>query len=321
MKGIIGHIEDWKAWMRVKNQSPATIKSYGYQIKHLAVFLSIEGVGKVEDVDKECLRRYWHWLKTSPKAFSHYSLGVKCRAAKSLFAYLSEHGITTGNPSEVLKAPDKRLRLPKQAPAYKKVIQVLEAADTSKPNGIRDRAFMEVMYSNGLRCKECENLSVFDVDIQGGTVRINQGKGRKDREVPLGIEASRWLRRYLEEVRPLYRARCPEPTDRLWLNWHGLYLSSGTMQTVVRKYRLRAGCDFPITPHAFRRAMATGMLSHGADLHSIGSILGHASVRTTALYAQALGQDVKRTHDATHPRQRSTEASDQATPRFNRKND
>jgi len=204
--------------------------------------------------------------------------------------------------------------LPKQAPSFENVLKVLEAPNVNTPIGLRDRAMMEVLYSNGLRIQECERLTVFDVDIQGGKIRVKEGKGRKDREVPLGIEASRWLRKYLENVRPRYAARATEPTDRLWLSQRGNPQGKLNMEWSVRKYRKKVGCTFPITPHAFRRAMATGMLSNGADIYTIGKILGHVRIQTTSKYAQAVGTEVMQTHEKTHPRQKSTEPREKAVP-------
>lgn len=311
MPALVRHLPDWTHWMRVHGQSPATIQSYGYQLKHLVTFCAVEGVGKVEDVDRDCLRRYWTWLKTSPKPYSLHSLGVKCRAVKSFFAFLLESGVVTANPADILSHPDNQRRLPKQAPTHAQVMALLAVPDTTTLGGLRDRAMMEVLYSTGMRVGECVALTVFDVDIQGGVVRVNEGKGRKDREAPLGVEATRWLRRYVEQVRPAYAVRADEPTEALWLGRRGNAPSTQQVQANFRKYRVG-----DLTPHSLRRALATGMLSNGADIGAIKGILGHASIHTTALYAQALAVDVKKTHDQTHPRQRSTEPEARALPRL-----
>ena len=317
MKTITGHVQDWQQGLRVKNFTPESIRTYGVRIKPFVAFCAMHNLADLALVDRDFIRRYWTYLKTSPKQYSLCSLGVLCRALKSLFKHLQEQGHIQSNPTDILSHPDRRHdRLPKQAPSHAQVMQVMAVPDTHTLPGLRDRAVMELLYSTGLRVGECVALSVFDVDLQGGIIRVKQGKGRKDRDVPLGIEATRWLRRYLEEVRPKYAARNPEPTDKLWINRRGHTPETGQVQSMIRKYRKGLPGGPSITPHAFRRALATGMISHGADLGSVKGILGHADIYTTARYAQVLAQEMVQTHDQTHPRQKSTETQEKAMPQM-----
>jgi integrase/recombinase XerD len=317
---MIAHVQAWLEALRVRNCTAETIRTYHNRLKPFVAFCAAEDVRDMALLDKDLVRRYWRSMQTSPKGYSVHALGVHCRALKSFCGYLKGEGYLSVNPADALAHPDSGYRLPKRAPTHTQVMALLAVPDVGEPFGLRDRAMMEVLYSSGLRVGECVALSVFDVDLQGGTVRVNEGKGRKDRDVPLGIEATRWLRRYMGQVRPLYAARAEEPTDALWLGRRGNAPTTLQVQWMFRKYRKGVDAQgVDLTPHGMRRALATGMLSHGADLGSIKGILGHARIETTARYAQALAVDVKQTHAKTHPRQRSTETEANALPRLRRR--
>jgi site-specific recombinase XerD len=305
MKPIQQHVLDWLEAMRVRNFTPRSIQTYEYRIRRFVAYLDKQRIKDVRLVDKDLIRRYWRSIVTLPEPLSIHSMGSECRTVKLFFRFLLESGEVIQDPSVVLKDPGPKGTKAPTAPSHALVLKILNTPNVASRTGLRDRAEMEVMYSTGIRVHECAQLTVFDLDIQGGSLRVNGGKGRVDREVPLGVEASRWLRRYLEEVRPVYAARSKTPTDRLWLGTQGTPQTVLTIEFQMRQYRKRSGCKFAVTPHALRRAMATGMLANGAKMTTIGKILGHSDLKHTAKYAQALPEHVQRTFNKTHPRQRS----------------
>ncbi len=165
--------------------------------------------------------------------------------------------------------------------------------------GLRDRALLEVLYATGIRRRELTRLSVFDVDHGRGTLFVRQGKGRKDRVVPLGERALAWL--------AVISTRCAsawsvDPENRrLFLTRTGGEIPVDSLTELARRYVKRAGIDKPGACHAFRHAAATAMLENGADLRYIQALLGHSTVKTTEIYTHVSIEALKAVHAATHP--------------------
>jgi integrase/recombinase XerD len=158
---------------------------------------------------------------------------------------------------------------------------------------------METLYSTGIRRAEISNLKIFDVNISNGTVFIKDGKGKKDRIVPIGQRALKWLDKYLQEVRPLL---VMEPDDfTLFLFSKGNALSYNTLSLSIRRYRNAAGLTQKGACHLFRHAMATHMLENGADIRFIQQMLGHSKLDTTQIYTQVCIRKLKEIHAAAHP--------------------
>ncbi|MGH7441628.1 MAG: tyrosine-type recombinase/integrase, partial [bacterium] len=215
------------------------------------------------------------------------------------------------DPSTILADPSTRLNLPKTAPTYGDVKKILEQPDLGKLEGIRDRACLELIFSTAIRVGECEALLLGDVDLQGGVVRVRNGKGAKERYCPLGIHASRYVRLYLEQSRPYYRVLAKADLDSVFLSRWGGRLRAADIRVMMRKYRAKAGVGTLATPHGLRRAAATGMISRNgktpADIGAVQTLLGHTRMSITARYAQVSGEDLKSVHLALHPRARSVE--------------
>jgi integrase/recombinase XerD len=180
--------------------------------------------------------------------------------------------------------------------------KLLAAPNTSLPMGVRDRAILEVLYGTGLRRAEVVGLSVFDVDLAGGVLRVQHGKGGKERLVPLGQEAQKWLKLYLENVRPLLARRMHgrEGEMALLLARDGRGLTRSALTNLVaalgRAAGVRASC------HTLRRTMATELLRGGAQIVEVGTILGHANLTATQRYTKVAGSDLRRLQAEKHPR-------------------
>jgi integrase/recombinase XerD len=167
------------------------------------------------------------------------------------------------------------------------------------PLGLRDRAVLEVLYSTGVRRSELAHLSLFDLDHERQTLMVRQGKGRRDRFVPLGERARSWVARYLAEVRP---ALASEPDDgTLFLTADGTAFSPDRLTQIARGYVEASGVDKVGACHLFRHTMATLMLEGGADIRYIQAMLGHAELSTTQIYAQVSIRALQAVHEATHP--------------------
>jgi integrase/recombinase XerD len=199
---------------------------------------------------------------------------------------------------ENLKAPRAFKGLPRcLTPAQ--VDALLEAPDAATPLGIRDRAILEVLYASGLRVSELIGLKPGDLDLEVGLLTCF-GKGRKERLVPVGGVAVRWVVRYLREVRPRLAKDVGDPS--LFLNPRGRRLSRMGLWSIVRRHAVTAGVERVLTPHVLRHSFASHLLERGADLRSLQAMLGHADISTTQIYTHVTRERLRKIYDQFHPR-------------------
>lgn len=255
------------------------------------------------EVTKPVLERYQKHLFYLRKPDGQ-PLGVARQAhlignVRYFFRWMTKHNHLAADPSSGLELP----RIPKvllpEALSIEEVERVFGVLHLTHPYELRDRAVLEVLYSTGLRRGELRNLSIYDVDSGRGTVFVRQGKGRKDRIVPIGERALAWVRRYIDEVRP-HLLVDPQQTA-LFLNAYGGPLSLENLTYRVREYFNRAGITKAGSCHLFRHTMATLMLENGADVRFIQEMLGHSSLETTERYTHVSINKLREIHAATHP--------------------
>ena len=218
------------------------------------------------------LRRYFHWA-------------------------LRERRITQ-DPTVRLLAARQPLRVPGTL-TQAQVEALLHAPDPSTPLGLRDRAMLELMYASGLRVSELVTLKTFHLGLAEGVLRI-MGKGGKERLVPFGDEARRWLERYLLEARTAILGG--QQTDDLFVTQRGSAMSRVMFWIIVKKCAQLAGITAPLSPHTLRHAFATHLLNHGADLRAVQLLLGHADISTTTIYTHVARERLKQLHAQHHPR-------------------
>ena len=205
----------------------------------------------------------------------------------------------------IVADPTLRLIPAKQMPraikllSEKQVNDLLEAPDVDSPLGLRDRAMLELMYASGLRVSELVTLKVFDLSLNDGVLRV-LGKGDKERLVPFGGEARRWIERYLEASRPAILAG--QQTPDLFVTARGAGMTRVMFWMIVKKQAQAAGIHVPLSPHTLRHAFATHLLNHGADLRAVQLLLGHADISTTTIYTHVARERLKQLHAHHHPR-------------------
>jgi len=190
--------------------------------------------------------------------------------------------------------------LPGPSLTEKQADRLLSMPNTGLPQGIRDRAVLELCYATGLRRKEMCGLAVYDIDLDGGVVRVRHGKGDRERLVPLSREACKWLGEYLREIRPR-AARRNSIVRALFLGRSGQGLTPGALDQILLKHSQMAGLR-RVSCHALRRTVATALLRGGADVVSVSEVLGHANLKTTERYTRVVAADVRAVHARTHPR-------------------
>ena len=218
---------------------------------------------------------------------------------RAFYALLLRRGVRSDDPAALLDPPKLPRSLPK-ALGEREIEALLSAPDVEAPEGLRDRAMLELMYAAGLRASELVGLPATAVNLRQGVLRVT-GKGGKDRLVPLGEEAQHWLTRYLADARPALVGRKVATT--LFVVPGGEPPTRQLFWSLVKRYAGVAGIDPQrISPHGLRHSFATHLLNHGADLRALQMLLGHASLSTTQIYTLVAREQLKRLHAQHHPR-------------------
>ena len=238
----------------------------------------------------ECLRQRGLSQRTSARRLS---------SLRGFFRYLVASQRLENDPTELVRVRESSRRLPEALPR-REVERLLAQPDTESPNGLRDRAMLEIAYSSGLRVSELVGLRCADLDLEEGYIRC-RGKGAKQRLVPLGREACHWASRYLETARSRFGGTAE--SRYLFLTQWGGPLSRQWFGKLLKRYGLRAGIPAArIRPHVLRHTFATHLLEGGADLRAVQSMLGHARIATTEIYTHVDRRRLRKVYDRHHPR-------------------
>jgi len=291
------------AWLGEKNYSAHTIEGRDHYLRIFIAWCDERGITRPHDVTRPILEGYQRYLflrrKKNGEPMSFHSQHTSLIPVRAWFKWLAKQNHILYNPAADLEMPKLAYRLPRHVLSVREVETVLAVPDLDTPTGIRDRAIMETFYSTGIRRMELMGLHCPDIDAERGTVMIRQGKGRKDRIVPIGERALAWIAKYLDEVRP--ELAIGDDDGTLFLSNLGLPFGVGRLTHLVRDYVEAAQVGKHGSCHLFRHTMATLMLEGGADIRYIQAMLGHASPTTTQIYAQVSIRALKAIHTATHP--------------------
>lgn len=215
------------------------------------------------------------------------------------FLWAIRHQRVSVDPCLQMVTARQPLRVPKTL-SEAQVEALLQQPPVHVPRGLRDRAMLEVLYATGLRVSELVGVGVLEVSLTDGVVRVVQGKGGKDRLVPLGAEAAHWVTRYMKEARPeLLGSRT---SAALFVTARAAPMTRQSFWLLIKKYALQAGVNAPLSPHVLRHAFATHLLNHGADLRVVQMLLGHADISTTQIYTHVARERLKSLHAQHHPR-------------------
>ncbi|TCS37744.1 integrase/recombinase XerD [Paucimonas lemoignei] len=256
-----------------------------------------------QHVTRSVLERYQRWLhhyrKKDGAPLSIASQRSKLVPLRGFFKWLTRSGELEANPASEMELPRRMRRLPASVLTADEVERVLALADTASPIGLRDRAMMEVLYSTGMRRMELARLAQTDIDFERAVVLIRQGKGNKDRLIPIGSRALSWVRHYLDQARPQLAWNAQD--NILFLGLYGESLSATWLSTTIAQYVERAKLGKHGGCHLFRHTMATLMLEGGADIRFIQAMLGHAELSTTQIYTQVAIRQLQQVHATTHP--------------------
>jgi integrase/recombinase XerD len=275
-----------------KGLASTTIDSYRIDLERFAAFLQ-QGAHLA---DPALLRRYVDALQRAKMATR--SIARHLSTIRNFYKHLLEKGTIDSDPTVVLTSPKHWQRIPKYLTS-KQLTELIAAPDSSKPQGLRDRAMLEFLYATGLRVSELCKVRVSEVETKMGVVRV-LGKGNKHRIVPVGRAALQATEKYLADGRPkLLKGRT---SPYLFVTNRGGAMTRQGFWVLLANHGKRAGIFHNLTPHVLRHTFATHLLEGGADLRSVQTMLGHADISTTQIYTHVLRSRLRRTVDEHHPR-------------------
>ena len=270
-----------------------TLSAYGADLRDYLTHLDAEGINDVADVAREDIVDHIGGLRA--RGLSARSTARHLSAIRRFHRFLRNEGLSPADPAVDLDAPRLGRSLP-HVLSSEEVERLLAAPDTSKPQGIRDAAILELFYSCGLRISELAKVPVKDVVLEESAVRV-RGKGSKVRIVPLGRRGILRLHHWLK-IRDAGLVR----DSTLFLNKSGRRMGRNAVWALVKRYAQLANIQQNVTPHMLRHSFATHLLDHGADLRAVQEMLGHADIGTTQIYTHVSTERLGQAHKQFHPR-------------------
>ncbi|MCP3942606.1 MAG: tyrosine-type recombinase/integrase [Desulfobacteraceae bacterium] len=307
----------FKEHLKVLNRSPSTIKAYAMHTKDFLHSIDIRDVKKITTTMIETwIAGLWDYRSDQGKSYSTGTISIKVRSVKRFFEFLEKTNVIFIDPAQFIKEPKKNTKI-KPVLTPKEVHKIFDQPNLGTLTGIRDRTLLEVFYATGIRLNELCSLTIYDADLQGGVLRINKGKGSKDRVVPLGKHAKKFLREYISKVRPRF-AKKNRTSRYLFMDYLGSPVSKAVVSIMIRRCRKAAKIKKQVTAHTFRHTFATVLVKNGADVRAVQKMMGHANLKTTQVYIRSLGLDIKKEHQKTHPREKDKENIKSSRPHIER---
>lgn len=302
-ESLYHHMQRYLAHLGVKGQSPHTAAGTKAALSRFIRWCQERSLTSPGEVDRASVERFQQHLyyhrKANGEPMTARSQQLLLIPLRLWFAWMVKQGTLPHSPAAELELPKVARRLPKAILTTKEMEAVLAMPDLTTAVGLRDRAIMETLYSTGIRRMELTRLTIHDVDRERGTVFIREGKGRKDRIVPIGERALAWIAAYRDRARPELVGQ--QDTGHLFMNSLGNPLRPFHLTMLTRNYVIKSGIGKEGACHLFRHTCATVLLEGGMDTRYIQDILGHASLETTQVYTRVSIQTLKAMHTAIHP--------------------
>ena len=291
---------EYRSYLKLRNYRPDTIINYTAMLRPFWAWLLKEAIEDLRSVSRKMLDVYAAQVTSAPVSRSTQSLRI--RAVKHLFGCLVEHNHLLVDPAVGLKEPSIGSRLPRPILTHEEMKRLLAQPNVSLTRGIRDRALLELLYATGLRIREVVLLTVYDLDLEAGLLKIRSGKGGKGRVVPVGKEATKWLKEYLTKIRPRQNRLAPQERS-LFLTQYGTGFNRHTVKIILQRYSKLAKIKKSVTCHTIRHTVASHLLEAGANIVVIRELLGHQRISTTQVYTRVRPVDIKAMHQKTHSRE------------------
>jgi len=280
-----------------RNASRYTVRNYTTDLLGFFQFIRDKEIDSLKEVDRHTLRGYLSQLME--KGFVKASIARKLSAIRSFYRYLLREEIISTSPVATTSSPKLDKRLPSFL-TIEEISRLLEAPDLSTPQGLRDRALLELLYASGFRVSELVSLNLEQVNLDTNESRV-WGKGAKERVVLMGKPAARALITYLRQGRSKLFGTRIRMTSALFINRYGKRLTERRVQRILEKYTNIAGIGKRVYPHMLRHTFATHLLDGGADLRVVQELLGHASLSSTQIYTHVSKSQAKKVYLSAHP--------------------
>ena len=294
--------------LQIGNYSTRTVSDYGYNLGLLFRFLDQRMITEIHNVTQITLADFQRWIyyeptkRGTPRGVVNQN-GILA-AVKSFCHFLKTEGYLARDPADCIEYAREPHRLPRNVLTPQEAKCIIESVNTTTVLGYRDRTVLEVLYATGIRNKELRNLTTADVNLEEGLLRVNHGKGAKDRVTPLGQIASRFLETYLNGIRPQLLGQ--SHNDRLFLSYRGNPIDAHSVGDLVKRHAALAKVKKHVTPHVWRHTCATHLVQNNANLRHMQDLLGHGSLATTERYLRQTIADLKEAHAKYHPRENET---------------
>lgn len=293
------HIKQFEHYLKLERSlAPNSVEAYVHDIVKLKQFIEFTNEDrKPEDIngaDLENFIGYLYELGISPYTQARIISGIK-----AFYRYMLFEGVVSKDPTTLLEAPKLGRKLPDTL-AVHEIDQLFDAIDLSTPEGARNKAMLETLYSSGLRVSELINLKIGNVYFDIGFIKI-LGKGNKERLVPIGKTALKYVKIYIDEVRCHLTIK-PGFESFIFLNRRGQALTRVMVFTIIKQLAIKIGLSKNISPHTFRHSFATHLIEGGADLRAVQEMLGHESITTTEIYTHLDRDYLRQVIFEFHPR-------------------
>lgn len=296
----IPYLDTFLAYLRLERTlSKNTAEAYRFDLERLASFLNQHRVDSLALATPDLLSKYIRVLFET--GFAATSIQRSISSLRSYFAFIASEGEIKSDPTELLETPRTTRYLPSVL-SVEEIMKIINVIDTNKRGGVRDRAMVETLYATGMRVSELLSFTYEQILFEEELVRV-YGKGSKERLVPIGKAALRWIQEYYEVERPFFANSNSDST--VFLNIRGKPLSRMGIWRIIDSYVRKAGIKKTVSPHTFRHSFATHLLEGGADLRIVQEMLGHANIVTTEIYTHVDREYLKEVHRSFHPRQKN----------------
>ncbi len=289
-------LEVYLDYLRVeKGLSPNSVNSYKLDLVKYLAFLKRKGISVPNKISRKDIMDFLFSLRES---LSVNSIARALSSIKSFHKFLLRERLSSSDPSSLIEAPKLSKKIP-DVLSFQEVIRLLKTPNYRSVHGARDKAIMELMYAAGLRVSEVSDLKLADVNLDVGFLKC-KGKSSKERILPLGKSAEKFIRRYIEQSRP--KLLGGKASANLFVAQGGRRLSRQSIWKMIRRVARKVRIHKHISPHTLRHSFATHLLEGGADLRSVQELLGHASIITTQIYTHVNRARLKDVHNTYHPR-------------------
>ena len=300
---LAGLLHRYLIWMETHHYAAQTVKIRRLQLARFLLWCDDRSITQAQELTPAMIERYqrhlFYYRKRDGRPLCRSSQAHSLTSVRGWLRWIKDQRVIEHNPAAEIQLPRQEKRLPRHALSVREVEAVLELPDLATPVGLRNRAVLETLYSTGLRRAEALALELGDLDRERGVLLVRQGKGHKDRFVPIGQRALGWIDRYLREARP--RLTDDPRQGLLFVTLTGRRMHPNQLSGLVRHLLREAGIAKAGACHLFRHAVATLMLHGGADIRYIQALLGHESLATTQVYAHVAIGKLCEVHARTHP--------------------